>query len=206
VVDEDALYDALTSDRIRGARLDVMVDEPPASEHKLFTLQNVILTPHLAGPSWENWKKAFRNSFDNIERVARGEKPLWVIPELRGRAGASIFRSPRLRQAERRHLLATQDFCGRVDNFGGEGRGPECDPFGERFDHRLRQSDAGEPFVLGRDDVPWCGGGRRQREQVVECREVITPVRPVADVLGAHFPMLGRGRDPLAETPELLRV
>jgi phosphoglycerate dehydrogenase-like enzyme len=84
VVDEDALYDALTSQRIRGARLDVMVDEPPTAEHKLFTLQNVILTPHLAGPSWENWKKAFRNSFDNIERVARGEKPLWVIPELRG--------------------------------------------------------------------------------------------------------------------------
>ena len=83
VVDEDAFYDALTSDRIRGAGLEVMVDEPPASEHGLFTLQNVILTPHLAGPSWENWKKAFRNSFDNIERVARGEKPLWVIPELR---------------------------------------------------------------------------------------------------------------------------
>jgi hypothetical protein len=38
----------------------------------------------MAGPSWENWKKAFRNSFDNIQRVARGERPLWVIPELRG--------------------------------------------------------------------------------------------------------------------------
>jgi len=36
------------------------------------------------GPSWENWKTAFRNSFDNIERVARGEKPLWAVPELRG--------------------------------------------------------------------------------------------------------------------------
>jgi glyoxylate reductase len=38
----------------------------------------------MAVPSWENWKKAFGNSFDNIERVARVEKPLWVIPELRG--------------------------------------------------------------------------------------------------------------------------
>ena len=84
VVDEEALYDALVADRIRGAGLDVMVEEPPAPEHKLFTLPNIILTPHMAGPSWENWKKAFRNSFDNIERVARGEKPLWVIPELRG--------------------------------------------------------------------------------------------------------------------------
>jgi len=84
VVDEEALYDALVADRIRGAGLDVMVEEPPAPEHKLFTLPNIILTPHMAGPSWENWKKAFRNSFDNIERVARGEKPLWVVPELRG--------------------------------------------------------------------------------------------------------------------------
>ena len=84
VVDEDALYDALIADRIRGAGLDVMVEEPPAPEHKLFTLPNIVLTPHWAGPSWENWKKAFRNSFDNIERVARAEKPLWIIPELRG--------------------------------------------------------------------------------------------------------------------------
>ena len=61
-----------------------MVEEPPAPEHKLFTLLNITPTPHMAGPSWENWKKAFRNSFDNIERVARGEKPLRVIPELRG--------------------------------------------------------------------------------------------------------------------------
>jgi phosphoglycerate dehydrogenase-like enzyme len=84
VVDEDALYDALASDRIGGAGLDVMVEEPPAPEHKLFGLNNIVLTPHMAGPSWENWKKAFRNSFDNIQRVARSEKPLWVIPELRG--------------------------------------------------------------------------------------------------------------------------
>jgi cytochrome P450 len=34
VVDEEALYDALVADRIRGAGLDVMVEEPPAPEHK----------------------------------------------------------------------------------------------------------------------------------------------------------------------------
>ena len=83
VVDEDALYHALTTDRIRGAGLDVMVEEPPDPGHPLFRLQNVVLTPHMAGPSWENWRKAFRNCFDNVERVARGETPLWVIPELR---------------------------------------------------------------------------------------------------------------------------
>jgi len=74
-----------------------MVEEPPAPEHKPLTLPNIILTPHMAGPRWENWKKAFGNSFDNIERVARGEKPLWVIPSCAAEPGTSIFRSPRLR-------------------------------------------------------------------------------------------------------------
>jgi phosphoglycerate dehydrogenase-like enzyme len=83
VVDEDALYEALTSGRIAGAALDVLVEEPPAANHPLFALDNVIITPHTAGPTWENWPKAFRNAFDNIQRVAAGRPPMWVIPELR---------------------------------------------------------------------------------------------------------------------------
>ena len=34
--------------------------------------------------SRESWPKRFGNSYANIERVARGEPPLWVVPELRG--------------------------------------------------------------------------------------------------------------------------
>src|SRR5262249_15428904 len=41
VVDEDALYQALTSGQIAGAGLDVMVEEPPKPKHPLFTLPNV---------------------------------------------------------------------------------------------------------------------------------------------------------------------
>jgi hypothetical protein len=33
----------------------------------------------MAGPSWENRHKAFRSCFRNADRVARGEKPLWVM-------------------------------------------------------------------------------------------------------------------------------
>jgi hypothetical protein len=36
----------------------------------------------MAGPTWDNWQRCFRNAFDNIQRVAAGDKPLWVIPEL----------------------------------------------------------------------------------------------------------------------------
>ena len=82
VIDENALHDALKSGRIAGAGLDVMVEEPPKPNHPLFALPNVTLTPHSAGPTWENWRARFRNGFDNITRVAAGRRPLWVIPEL----------------------------------------------------------------------------------------------------------------------------
>ena len=82
VVDEDALHRALTEGQIAAAGLDVMVEEPPAPNHPLLALPNVTLTPHSAGPTWENWTKAFRNAFDNIQRVAAGGRPRWVIAEV----------------------------------------------------------------------------------------------------------------------------
>jgi len=83
VVDERALYTALTSGPLAAAGLDVMLEEPPKPEHPLLRLDNVTFTPHAAGPTWESWGKAFRNGFDNIQRVAAGRQPLWVVPELR---------------------------------------------------------------------------------------------------------------------------
>ena len=82
VVDEAALYTALTRGQVAAAGLDVLVEEPPAKNHPLFSLPNVTLTPHSAGPTWENWTARFRNGFDNIQRVAAGRAPKWVIPEL----------------------------------------------------------------------------------------------------------------------------
>ena len=82
VVNEVALHDALKANKIAMAGLDVMVEEPPQPEHPLFVLPNVILTPHAAGPTVENWTDRFRNGFDNILRVSQGRKPKWVVPEL----------------------------------------------------------------------------------------------------------------------------
>lgn len=82
VVDEEALVKALATNQIAGAGLDVMVDEPPAPNHPLFALPNVTLTPHSAGPTWENWTARFRNGFDNIQRVAAGGQPLWTVQPL----------------------------------------------------------------------------------------------------------------------------
>ena len=87
VVDENALHQALTSGTIAGAGLDVMVEEPPKKNHPLFSLPNVTLTPHSAGPTWDNYERAYRNGFDNIQRVEAGRSPFWVVPELRDMVG-----------------------------------------------------------------------------------------------------------------------
>jgi len=83
LVDEAALYHALKSGVIPAAGLDVFDSEPPDPNNPLFTLPNTVLSPHAAGPTWESWPKRFGYSFDNIQRVARGDAPSWVVPELR---------------------------------------------------------------------------------------------------------------------------
>jgi phosphoglycerate dehydrogenase-like enzyme len=49
IVDEDALMAALNSGQIAGAALDVFQEEPLPPEHPLWTMKNVIITPHLGG-------------------------------------------------------------------------------------------------------------------------------------------------------------
>jgi phosphoglycerate dehydrogenase-like enzyme len=82
VVDEPALYRALNDNKLFGAGLDVFDQEPPPADNPLLKLDNVVLTAHFAGPTWDNHVNRFRNAFDNVQRVHRGEPPLWVVPEL----------------------------------------------------------------------------------------------------------------------------
>jgi glyoxylate reductase/D-3-phosphoglycerate dehydrogenase len=87
VIDEPALYRALSEDKFFGAGLDVFDQEPPPADNPLLKLPNVLLTAHFAGPTWDNHVARFRNAFDNVQRVHRGEPPLWVVPELAELAG-----------------------------------------------------------------------------------------------------------------------
>jgi phosphoglycerate dehydrogenase-like enzyme len=83
VVQEEALIDALCQGRILGAGLDTQAQEPPDPANPLLTLPNVILTPHSAGPTVDSFRKRFQNGYANIQRVANGQPPWWIIPEMR---------------------------------------------------------------------------------------------------------------------------
>jgi phosphoglycerate dehydrogenase-like enzyme len=83
VVDEAALIDVLQQGRILGAGLDTQEKEPPDSTNPLLTLPNVTLTPHSAGPTVDSFRKRFQNGYANIQRVAQGQPPWWIIPEMR---------------------------------------------------------------------------------------------------------------------------
>jgi len=83
VVQEEALIEALRRGRILAAGLDTQAQEPADPANPLLTLPNVTLTPHSAGPTVDSFHKRFQNGYANIQRVANGEPPLWVIPEMR---------------------------------------------------------------------------------------------------------------------------
>jgi phosphoglycerate dehydrogenase-like enzyme len=83
VVDEEALIEALNQGRLLGAGLDTLSKEPADPANPILSLPNVVLTPHSAGPTVDSFRKRFQNGYANIQRVANGERPLWIIPEMR---------------------------------------------------------------------------------------------------------------------------
>jgi glyoxylate/hydroxypyruvate reductase len=82
VVDEVALLGALQSQRIAGAILDVFPTEPLPADHPLWKLDNVVITPHVAGPSTADEIAPVFN--DNLARYVRGRPLQHIVDRARG--------------------------------------------------------------------------------------------------------------------------
>ena len=79
LVDEVALAEAVREKRLAAAASDVFNSEPPPADHPYFGVENIILTPHLAGSTLESGMRIMKMALDNLIRVMKGEKPLWVL-------------------------------------------------------------------------------------------------------------------------------
>jgi D-3-phosphoglycerate dehydrogenase len=73
IIDQEALIEALASSRIRGAALDVFVDEPLPAASPLLKLSNVTLTPHMAGATQESLARSPLLLVQNVLKYLGGD-------------------------------------------------------------------------------------------------------------------------------------
>ena len=76
VVDEPALIAALTEHRIAGAGIDCTVEEPLPASSPLWSMQNVLITPHTAGETQRYEDNVIDLLLENLDRLWRGETEL----------------------------------------------------------------------------------------------------------------------------------
>jgi len=112
LIDEGALYRALVSGKVAGAALDVFENENPA-ENKLFSLDNVIVTPHLGASTREAQENVSLQAAEQVLKALCGElvtsavnlpgvsaeimaeiKPYLPLPHLLGSFLIQLFGSP----------------------------------------------------------------------------------------------------------------
>jgi D-3-phosphoglycerate dehydrogenase len=74
IIDEDALYRALKENRIHGAGTDVLAKEPFDTTSPLMSLDNFVLTPHMAGQTKEAAAGVATGAVEGVLAVIRGEK------------------------------------------------------------------------------------------------------------------------------------
>ena len=79
VLIEEELFQALKQGRLAGAALDVREKEPPSTASPLHGLDNVILTPHTAGLTYEAQEKVVDAVSEDVDRVLSGQPALRFV-------------------------------------------------------------------------------------------------------------------------------
>lgn len=83
VVNEEDLYTALQNKSIAGAAVDVFAQEPPGKDNPLFTLDNIVVTPHIAAMTDGALVRMARDVAKGVLSVLRGERPSSLVnPEV----------------------------------------------------------------------------------------------------------------------------
>jgi phosphoglycerate dehydrogenase-like enzyme len=77
----DDLVEILEEGHLKGACLDVTDPEPLPSDHKLWSMENVLITPHISGPFRQKnaMDKILEISVENLRRYSTGEPMINVI-------------------------------------------------------------------------------------------------------------------------------
>lgn len=73
VVEMDALTSAIQGERLRGAALDVTEPEPLPADHPLWSFENVLITPHIAGYSPQNTQLIADIVAENVKKINKTE-------------------------------------------------------------------------------------------------------------------------------------
>lgn len=84
LIDESALAAALAAGRLRGAALDVFVQEPLPPESPFWGLPNVLVTPHVSATTHRFWRRELDLILENLRRYERGEPLLNTVDKAAG--------------------------------------------------------------------------------------------------------------------------
>ena len=84
LVDEPALADALANGRIGGAALDVFEHEPLPAGSPLWGMDNVVITPHVAGFRPRHWDAVVELFVENLRRFDAGRELLNIVNKKEG--------------------------------------------------------------------------------------------------------------------------